>query len=61
MIFSTPHCCSSLTLIGAWQALMVHVISILIFGILIAGVNSPTLVTMYREMPYLWVISGERL
>lgn len=40
---------------------MVHVISILIFGILIAGVNSPTLVTMYKDMPYLWVISGEQL
>jgi hypothetical protein len=48
-----------MTLGCALQALMIHLMAILIFGVLIAGVNNPNLVDMWASMPFLYYISGK--
>jgi hypothetical protein len=47
-----------MTLGHTLQALMIHLMAILIFGVLIAGVNNPNLVDMWASMPFLYYISG---
>jgi hypothetical protein len=40
------------------QALLLHLVAILVFGVLLAGVNSPSLVTMWNSSRWLYYISG---
>eukprot|EP00884_Botryococcus_braunii_P009780 jgi/Botrbrau1/18803/Bobra.0554s0001.6 len=39
------------------QALLVHIVAILVFGVLLAGVNSPNLVTLWRSSRWLFYLS----